>query len=52
MHLRSKLISDISQKVGSSDEKTEQNRLKVPTLTLQKTTAFIEKQKALIDFLL
>ena len=32
MHLRSKLTSDIRPKVGSLDEKTEQNRVKVPTL--------------------
>ena len=54
MHLHSKLTSEICQKVGSLDEKTEQNRLKVPTLPLflQKTATFIEKQKTLMHFLL
>ena len=35
------------QKIGSLDEKTEQNRLKVPTFPAfsQKTTAFIKKTK-------
>ena len=32
MHLQSKLTSEICQKVGSLDEKTEQKRLKVVTL--------------------
>ena len=32
MHLRSKLTSEICQKVGSLGEKTEQNSLKVSTL--------------------
>ena len=54
MHLRSKLASEICQKVGSLDEKIEQNRLKVPNLLpfYQKTTKFIEKGRALIDFVL
>ena len=47
MHLRSKLISDICQKIGSLDEKIMQNFLKMPILPpfFKKTTAFIEKQK-------
>ena len=32
MHLRSKLTSEISSKVGILDGKTEQNPLKEPTL--------------------
>ena len=55
MHLRSKLTSEICQKLGSLGEKTNQNHLKVPTLPpfcFQKTIAFIEKQKIIIDFLL
>ena len=53
-HLHLKQTSEICQKIGSLDEKTEQNRLKVTTLSLyfQKNFAFIEKQKTLIDFLL
>ena len=45
MHLRSKLISEICQKVGSLDKKTEQICLKVHALPpfSQKTTVFIEK---------
>ena len=52
MHLRWKLTLEIGQKVVSSDGKTEQIRLEVPTLLsfLQKTSAFIEKQKNQIDF--
>ena len=34
MHLRSKLTSEICQEIGNSDEKTEQNSLKVPTFHL------------------
>ena len=54
MHLRSKLTSEIYQKVGNLDEETEQNRLKVSTLPsfVQKTTVFTEKQKTLVNFLL
>ena len=54
MHLRSKLTSGICQKIGILDVKTEHNRLKVPTFApfFQKTTAFIEKGKTLIDLLL
>ena len=51
MHLRSKLTSEIWQKIGSLDEITEQSCLKVPTLTKKKKSiAFIEKQKTQIDF--
>ena len=55
MHLRSKLTSEICQKVGNLDEKTEQICLKVhilPPFFFQKTTTFIKKQETLIDFLL
>ena len=57
MHLRSKLTSEMRQKVASLVEKTEQNSLKVPTLPsffffFQKTAAFIAKLKTLIDLLL
>ena len=56
MHLKSKLTSDQGQKVGNLNEKTEQNRHKVPIFPpfFQKTTAFIEKKKknTIIDFLL
>ena len=54
MHLRLKLTSEICLKVGNLGRKIEQNHLKVPTLSsfFQNTTAFIEKQKTLIDFLL
>ena len=47
MHLHSKLTSEICQKVGSLNEKNEQNSLKVPTLPslFQKTVVFIEKSK-------
>ena len=34
MHLRSKLTLEICPKIGDLDGKTEQNRLKVPTLPL------------------
>ena len=46
MSFRSKLTSDVCQKVGSLDEKTKQNRLKAPTLQTfsQKTAVFIEKR--------
>ena len=45
MYLRSKLTSEICQKLGSLDKKTKQNRLKAPGLPLfsQKTAVFIEK---------
>ena len=51
--LRSKLTLEICHKLGGLDGKTEQKRLKVPILPpfFQKTTAFIEKRKTLIDFL-
>ena len=53
MHLLSKLTSEICSKVGNLDRKTEQNRLKLPTLpSLLQTTVFIEKGKTLNDFLL
>ena len=53
MHLRSKQTLEICQKVGSLDEKAEQNHLKRSTLPslFQKIIVLIEKQKALIDFL-
>ena len=57
MHWRSKRTSGICQKIGSLDGKTEQNRLKVPTLPSffskkkkKKNTGFIEKRKKIIDF--
>ena len=46
MHSRSKLTSEISQKVLDLDDKTEQNRLKVSTLVpffIQKNNVFTEK---------
>ena len=45
MHLRSKLTSEIGHKIRGLDGKTEQNRLKISTLSLcfQKTTVFVEK---------
>ena len=54
MHLQSKLISEICPKVGTLVKKAEQNRHKVSNLPpfIHKTTAFIEKQKTQIDFLL
>ena len=56
MHLRSKLTSEICQKIGGLNGKTEQNRPEVPALPpfffKKKPTVFIEKRKALIDFLL
>ena len=54
MHLQSKLTSEINQKVGTLNEKTEQISLKVHTLPpfFVKTTAFIEKQETPINFLL
>ena len=54
IHLRSKLTSEICPKAGSLRGKTGQNCLKVPTLLPfnQKPTAFIEKRKTLVDFLL
>ena len=47
MHLRLKLTSEMCQKLESLDEKTEENRLKLPIWppVFQNTTAFIEKQK-------
>ena len=42
MHLRSKLTSEMCQKIGVLDGKTEQNRLKVPTLALKRKK---QKQK-------
>ena len=54
MYLRSKVTSEICQKIVGLDGKKEQNRLKAFTLPpyFQKSIVFIEKQKALIDFLL
>ena len=54
IHLRLKLISEICHKIGSSEVKTEQNRLKVPNLPtfFQKNSALIETRKTLIDILL
>ena len=57
MHLRSKLTSEMCQKVGRLDGKTEQKRFKkfnlpLPPFFFQKTITFIEKQKTLIDFLM
>ena len=52
MHLRSKLTSEMCQKIGGLNGKTNQNLLQVPIfpLFLKKTnTVFIEKRKALID---
>ena len=48
MHFRSKLTSEIDQKIGGLDGKTEQTRLKMSTLSpfFQKTTVFIEKHKS------
>ena len=50
--LWSKLTSKTGQKVGRLDWKTEQNCLKVPSLTpfLQKSAIFLEKRKTLVDF--
>ena len=45
MHLRSKLILEICQKVGSLDGKTEQSRLKVPTLPPFSQRGKKEKEK-------
>ena len=46
MHLRSKRNSEIFQKLGSSDGKTERNRRKATTLPpfSQKTITVLEKQ--------
>ena len=54
MHLRSELFSEISQKIGDLDWKTEKNHLKVPILPLfiQKYPVINKKRKTLIDFLL
>ena len=54
MHLRSKLTSELCQKMGGLDRKTEQNRLKVLTLPTfsQTVSVFIEKRKTPFDFLL
>ena len=45
MRLRSKLTSEMCQKIGSLEGKAKQNRLKAPTLLpfSQKTAEFIEK---------
>ena len=53
MLLRSKLISEICQKIGSLDGK---NKAKLSqnahfATFFQKITAFIEKQKTLLDFI-
>ena len=45
------MSSEICQKIGSLDGKTEQSRLKVP-IFFQKSTEFIEKQKTVIDYLI
>ena len=52
MHLRSKLTSEICQKVERLDGKTTQNHLKAPNLSSfsQITAVFIEKRLKLIDF--
>ena len=56
MYLRSKLTSKMWQKIECLDKKKERkNSLNVPTLSLflkKKNTAFFEKRKTLIDFLL
>ena len=53
MHLRSKPTSEIHQKIRDLDGKTEENRLKVPTLSsfFQKKSVFIEKRNTLVDIL-
>ena len=45
MHFRSKLTSEICPKLRSLDEKTEQNRLKVPPLPLSKNHCIYLKTK-------
>ena len=52
MHLRSKLTSELCQKVGSSDGKTKQNHLETPTLPplSQKPLYLLKKDERLYIF--